>query len=221
MKALADTARTILGAVLAIVFVGGCTYRDHPLYPTPPLPMEAQGPAGVRIAQIVESVERLDSLRAQLAAPLSGRRAAADEETFRAVHRPVEALARKMARDNGWVVEQLAEGYRSSAHRPDPEAREILALMAGRPELIGVWLRTTRDSSPGVRYFRRITVLPACLACHGPEEERPWFVFERYPDDRAFGFRVGDLRGAYAVFMPEPGAPGGGLAGPAMGAKTP
>lgn len=48
----------------------------------------------------------------------------------------------------------------------------------------------------------RITVDRACLACHGAKEERPAFVKENYPGDRAYGFEVGDLRGAYSVFVP-------------------
>ncbi|MFO8099786.1 MAG: hypothetical protein R6T83_09240 [Salinibacter sp.] len=34
--------------------------------------------------------------------------------------------------------------------------------------------------------------------------ERPDFVKEGYPDDRAYGFEPGDLRGIYAVFVPDP-----------------
>ena len=48
----------------------------------------------------------------------------------------------------------------------------------------------------------RITVREACLACHGAKAERPDFVKERYPEDRACGFEVGDLRGLYSVFVP-------------------
>jgi hypothetical protein len=127
----------------------------------------------------------------------------ADEETFRAVCRPVAVEAQRIARENGWVVEQLAEKYRNPAHRPDPEAQRVLAWMAERDELQGLWVRTLKDSLPGVRYFRRITVQLACLACHGPKERRPRFVVQNYPDDRAFDFQVGDLRGAYAVFVPD------------------
>ena len=55
-----------------------------------------------------------------------------------------------------------------------------------------------------MRYFRRITVRSACLECHGRKEKRPAFVRERYPEDRAFGFERGDLRGVYSIFVPEP-----------------
>jgi hypothetical protein len=48
-----------------------------------------------------------------------------------------------------------------------------------------------------------ITVQPSCLACHGPKDERPAFVKKDYPEDRAYGFEDGDLRGIYAVFVPD------------------
>lgn len=44
---------------------------------------------------------------------------------------------------------------------------------------------------------------PSCLACHGTKASRAAFVKDNYPDDKAFDFQVGDLRGMYAVFIPE------------------
>jgi hypothetical protein len=43
----------------------------------------------------------------------------------------------------------------------------------------------------------------ACLACHGSEDTRPDFVKQGYPDDKAFDFEVGDLRGVYSGFVPD------------------
>ena len=61
------------------------------------------------------------------------------------------------------------------------------------------------NGQAGIRYFRRIVVEPACLACHGEQSARPDFVLQGYPNDRAYGFAVGDLRGLYAVFVPHTG----------------
>ena len=44
----------------------------------------------------------------------------------------------------------------------------------------------------------------ACLACHGANDARPEFVKQGYPEDKAFDFEVGDLRGLYSVFVPDP-----------------
>ncbi|MFN7177274.1 MAG: DUF3365 domain-containing protein, partial [Thermaurantiacus sp.] len=54
-----------------------------------------------------------------------------------------------------------------------------------------------------LRYMRAIPTAPQCLACHGPEEAIAPAVraaiAERYPDDRATGFRAGELRGAFSI----------------------
>ncbi len=54
-----------------------------------------------------------------------------------------------------------------------------------------------------LRYMKPLPVSPLCITCHGPKENIPLEVQailkERYPDDRATGFLVGDLRGAISV----------------------
>jgi len=56
---------------------------------------------------------------------------------------------------------------------------------------------------PVLRLVRPILVAPPCLACHGDVSTIDPPVLElirgRYPDDRAVGFRAGDLRGAVSV----------------------
>ncbi len=76
-------------------------------------------------------------------------------------------------------------------------------MMLEDPKVMGLWVQAEMDGREGVRYFRRIAVEEACLACHGAKEERPEFVKQGYPEDRAYGFEVGDLRGLYSVFIAE------------------
>jgi hypothetical protein len=53
------------------------------------------------------------------------------------------------------------------------------------------------------RYMQGITVKPLCLNCHGSAEttfpEVRKLLEESYPHDRATGYQVGDLRGAFSV----------------------
>lgn len=78
-----------------------------------------------------------------------------------------------------------------------------LAQLEKNPQLIGFWQRETLNGVSGTRYYRRINVEASCLACHGAKDSRPEFVQQNYPQDRAFDFNVGDLRGMYAVFLPD------------------
>lgn len=171
----------------------------------PAAAQEAPGPTPPpeELGRAVEEVERLDELRSALAESFRHSRAEADRETFRSVCRPVGKQVKRVASENGWVIEQMAVRFRNPAHRPDSAAREVMEAMEEDRDLTGAWFAARRDGREGYRYFRRIVVEPACLACHGPEEERPTFVKERYPEDRAYGFEVGDLRGVYSVFVPK------------------
>jgi hypothetical protein len=108
-----------------------------------------------------------------------------------------------VAQTHNWTVQQLARKYRNPAHAPDAEADSVHAQFGQNLERTKTWVRTVRNGTQGWRYFRRITVQPSCLACHGAKERRPDFVKAEYPDDRAYGFDAGDLRGLYAVFVPD------------------
>jgi hypothetical protein len=52
-------------------------------------------------------------------------------------------------------------------------------------------------------YMRPIAIQPLCLSCHGPSEALPTTVRAAleasYPHDRAVGYQLGDLRGAFSV----------------------
>lgn len=159
---------------------------------------DVRGGPDAAIGEVVREVEELIALRSSLATSFVGE---PDQETFARVCKPVGAQAKRLAMENGWKIAQLAERYRNPDHRLDYEALRVFKMMEDDPALIGMWVKTEMDGEAGVRYFRRITVEPACLACHGPKDGRPQFVKDGYPDDRAYGFEVGDLRGVFSVFI--------------------
>lgn len=151
--------------------------------------------------QVETAIADLDAMRSSLAPTVGD--SAVTPATFARVCKPVGRQAKQLAQTNGWVVRQLATKYRNPDHAPDQEARPLFDRFRDEPTLDSLWMRTTHSGTPGWRYLRRITVEPACLACHGPKDERPAFIVEKYPEDRAFGFEVGDLRGLYSVFVPD------------------
>ena len=83
-----------------------------------------------------------------------------------------------------WLEQTLAR------YLEDPGARQPVSL----------------DLGGGARsYVEPITTQPMCLACHGasPAPELAAEISLLYPDDRATGFEVGDLRGVFWVeFVP-------------------
>ncbi|MBE7380672.1 MAG: DUF3365 domain-containing protein [Leptolyngbya sp. SIO1E4] len=168
------------------------------------LPEAIAQPLPVELGKAVEEIENLDALRSELASTLEGRDEMPTGETFKQVCKPVGMGAKRLSQENGWQVKQIASRYRNPDHGPDTRfARMALTKFEHDPELQGFWNQETLEGQSGVRYYRRINVEASCLACHGAKADRPDFVKANYPDDKAFNFNVGDLRGLYAVFIPD------------------
>jgi hypothetical protein len=157
----------------------------------------------VELSKAVKEIEYLDQMRSGLAATLD-REEIPDQGTFKKVCQPVGIQAKKLSQENGWQVQQIARKYRN----PDHAAKDLQTLMAlakfeQNPQLIGFWNRESPKGQTGTSYYRRIDVQASCLACHGAKNNRPDFVKNKYPQDLAYDFKVGDLRGMYAVFIPD------------------
>lgn len=66
-----------------------------------------------------------------------------------------------------------------------------------------------RTAGAVTRFYRPLRIQPLCINCHGPDETLDGAVVrvlrERYPADRATGYREGDLRGVIRVDVPAGG----------------
>ena len=143
-------------------------------------------------------------MRSRLASSLEGTTEAPTLQTMQEVCKPVGIRAKQLSQENGWQVKQIAKKYRNPAHAPDTlHAKIALAKFERDPELTGFWEREVVNGQAGTRYYRRINVEASCLTCHGTKDNRPQFVKDNYPQDLAYDFNVGDLRGMYAVFIPD------------------
>ena len=60
---------------------------------------------------------------------------------------------------------------------------------------------TKRNGENVFRYMKAIPTGEVCLTCHGENIAEPLAdkIHNLYPDDRATGFNIGDLRGAFTV----------------------
>ena len=80
------------------------------------------------------------------------------------------------------------------------------------PRWVKDWLETAEADTPGIsevadgqaRVLKPVVVQPPCLACHGSsiDPEVQAVLAERYPEDQATGYGVGDLRGAMWAEVP-------------------
>ncbi len=121
-------------------------------------------------------------------------------------------LARQHEKE-GWRVRRVSVKYRNPADAPDAYEARVLdefAALKAKGELQVDTERAELVTEQGRQYLRYMKPIvmgsPVCLSCHGGPEEIPPDVkaeLQRlYPDDKATGYRVADLRGAVSVKIP-------------------
>jgi hypothetical protein len=186
--------------LLLLVGVGLLTAQ-----PSTALAVEASPPVdSAALSKAVVAMEQLDQMRISLASTLEGRTEEPTMETMKEVCKPVGMRAIAIGKENGWQVRQVASKYRNPDHAPaNAQERQVIDLFSRHPEINGLWEPAVAEQGAGLNYYRRINVEPSCLACHGTKASRPAFIKDNYPDDKAFNLAVGELRGMYAVHLPE------------------
>jgi hypothetical protein len=107
-------------------------------------------------------------------------------------------LARQAARP-GVEVGRTSHRLRNPANAPRPWVSPVLAAWVDDPAAAAP--RALRLEGNRIGYVQPIRTVGLCLACHGTEISPSVLarLAERYPADRATGFREGDLRGAFWV----------------------
>ena len=111
------------------------------------------------------------------------------------------ALASEISRRSGAKVRRTSVRFRNPGNAPDDWEAQALATLehSGDTEVFEI------TPSGGARYLKAIPMAPVCVTCHG--DALPPAVQERlddaYPHDRATGFAVGDLRGAFSIAWPD------------------
>jgi len=115
------------------------------------------------------------------------------------------AIAAKHSR-KPWSVGRTALKVRNPANRPDAWEQQVLerfaaAAAAGEP-VAGLSYGETVGGD--YRYMQAIPTGEPCLVCHGQniDEALRATLDERYPQDRARGFVLGELRGAFTLRRP-------------------
>ena len=117
-------------------------------------------------------------------------------------------LTAGVAQEQGLDVKRTSMKYRNPANAPDEDETEALryyeSALAETGKLAGPWVQ--KASREEYRFYRPLVVAPPCLGCHGSTGEIDPTVQaildERYPDDLATGYAVGDFRGVIRVSVP-------------------
>ena len=120
-------------------------------------------------------------------------------------HVDVVGVTRRIARQEGVTAGRTSDRLRSPANTPRPWAAPLVAANAGRRarDVDGFVV----DLGDAVGVLRPMAQRSICASCHGPADKFDPAVRsalrERYPVDRAIGFRQGDIRGWFWVEMPK------------------
>jgi hypothetical protein len=150
-----------------------------------------------------EAIAReLVDLRSGLARTFLSADTEVTEQTFQQVCAPVGVKAKELAASEGVVIRQTAIKNRNPKHAANPSEARVLEGFLRDPGKQDQWDQAQLDGKTYHRYMRRIDVEEPCLKCHGPKASRPEFIAKKYPEDKAFDFQVGDLRGAIVVMIP-------------------
>ena len=108
-------------------------------------------------------------------------------------------------RRQGYPIGRTSDRLRSPTNAPRPWAAAIVHAYAGKraADVDGFAV----DLGDRVGVMRPITMRPMCEACHGmPGKISPAVraaLDERYPRDRAVGFKTGEIRGWYWMEIPK------------------
>lgn len=159
--------------------------------------------------RLTRSKEAAVQLQLELGATLlSALQAGGPAEAIGVCSVEASAIAARLSEQTGASVGRTALRIRNSDNAPDEDARTVLAAFerdlatgaATTPE----HFETKSDGS--ARYMSAIVTQPLCLVCHGSElaPEVAAAIDRHYPSDRATGFAVGDLRGAFVIEWPAP-----------------
>lgn len=114
------------------------------------------------------------------------------------------------------TVGRTSARLRNPAHAPPPWARELVARTDGRKAAGTPALAF--DLGDRVGLLRPIEIRHRCLHCHAPRDAlaprtRAWLE-RAYPEDRALGYALGDLRGFWWAEVPKAATPSSAAAPP-------
>jgi len=110
----------------------------------------------------------------------------------------------------GGYVGRTSLRLRNPANAPNAWERAVLERFEARraggedPGALEHYAVITRGDRRVFRYMKAIPTRGLCLACHGEQlsPEVAAKLDRLYPEDRARGFEVGDIRGAFTVRWP-------------------
>ncbi|MCC6544255.1 MAG: DUF3365 domain-containing protein [Nitrospirae bacterium] len=149
----------------------------------------------------VAAAEEIIQMRSTLAQEFIKPDMEITEETFKNVCGAVGKRVKEIMENDGYKIRHASAKNRNPANAAAPDEVNILETFDHNREIKGQWDIVDTDGKKFQRYMKPIFVEDACLACHGPKDKRPQFIVDKYPNDSAYDFKTGDLRGMVEVMF--------------------
>lgn len=120
------------------------------------------------------------------------------------------AIAASLSEAHNWSIGRTSLKIRNRANAPDDWERGVLERFetqsadAKKGKTLEYYEVVQQQGKPVFRYMQAIIMHSGCLACHGSnlDPKVTQVLSELYPDDKATGFEVGDIRGAFTISRP-------------------
>lgn len=123
-------------------------------------------------------------------------------------------LARAASQESGWAVRRVSLRERNPKAVPDDWERAALedfdrrAAAGEKPATLERAEVVQQQGRAVMRYMRALPVIELCTGCHGTADRISPAVKERlaelYPQDKATGYSLGQIRGAMTISKPLP-----------------
>ena len=120
-----------------------------------------------------------------------------------------QLVGERIQKQRSLSIRRVSEKWRNPRDIPDSfETARLVKLSALRTtgaltDTLEIFEVVMEDSVRVFRYMKPILVGELCLSCHGERATMKELVNDairvRYPNDKAFGYKAGDLRGAVSV----------------------
>lgn len=116
-------------------------------------------------------------------------------------------IAAQVSKDRGFRIARTSLKLRNPANAPDPWEQGILEQFQAQqasgadPRTLEYSAMVEENGKQMFRYMKAIPTQGVCLACHGEQisPEVRSTLQRLYPEDRARGFKYGELRGAFTI----------------------
>ncbi len=123
-----------------------------------------------------------------------------------------QAITDSLSQVHNMTLRRVSERFRNPNDAPTDLEKHILARFAESNAPADTIFPVGEGETRAYLYLRPIRIKgPVCLRCHGNTDRIAPDVLDKlaalYPDDRATGYKLKDLRGAFSVRVPVPTGP--------------